>query len=139
MQFINTFSYYINMIGAVTISTLLLMVGILYYLIKVKKITANSGMSRHGTMVWDGTMASEKENVKTFAISLTDEKQVRYDSYFKDAVFEIHIPYWTDSKGVKHYLKYDEASQDVIMHFLFRHNRHQKYLFLQRLLYLNYY
>lgn len=40
MQFINTFSYYINMIGAVTIFTLLLMVGILYYLIKVKKITA---------------------------------------------------------------------------------------------------
>lgn len=40
MQFINTFSYYINMIGVITIFTLLLMVGILYYLIKVKKITA---------------------------------------------------------------------------------------------------
>lgn len=40
MQFINTFSYYINMVGGITIFTLLLMVGILYYLIKIKKIAA---------------------------------------------------------------------------------------------------
>ena len=40
MQFINTFSYYINLVGGISIFTLLLMVGILYYLIKVKKITA---------------------------------------------------------------------------------------------------
>lgn len=40
MQFINTFSYYINMIGVITIFTLLLMVGVLYYLIKIKKVTA---------------------------------------------------------------------------------------------------
>ena len=40
MQFINTFSYYINMIGVITIVTLLLMVGVLYYLIKIKKVTA---------------------------------------------------------------------------------------------------
>lgn len=40
MQFINTFSYYINMIGIISIFTLLLMVGVLYYLIKIKKVTA---------------------------------------------------------------------------------------------------
>lgn len=40
MQFINTFSYYINMIGVITIVTLLLMVGVLYYLIKIKKVNA---------------------------------------------------------------------------------------------------
>lgn len=40
MQFINTFSYYMNMIGIITIFTLVMMVGILYYLIKVKKVTA---------------------------------------------------------------------------------------------------
>lgn len=40
MQLINRFSYYINMVGLITIFTLLLMVGILYYLIKIKKVAA---------------------------------------------------------------------------------------------------
>ena len=40
MQFLNTFSYYMNMIGIITIITLLVMIGVLYYFIKVKKVTA---------------------------------------------------------------------------------------------------
>ena len=40
MQFLNTFSYYMNMIGIITIITLLVMIGALYYFIKVKKVTA---------------------------------------------------------------------------------------------------
>lgn len=40
MNFINTLSYYINMIGIVTIVTLVVVIGVLYYFIKIKKVTA---------------------------------------------------------------------------------------------------
>ena len=40
MNLINTISYYINMIGTVTIITLIGVVAVLYYLVKVRKVTA---------------------------------------------------------------------------------------------------
>lgn len=41
MSLINTLSYYIHMIGAVVLITLVVVVGILYYLVKVRKVTAS--------------------------------------------------------------------------------------------------
>lgn len=40
MEFLNTVSYYVNMVGLVAIFTLTGVIGVLYYMIKVKKVTA---------------------------------------------------------------------------------------------------
>ena len=41
MNFINQISYYVNMIGAVVLITIAGIIAVLFYFIKVKKVTAN--------------------------------------------------------------------------------------------------